>query len=44
MNLRSGVLAKETEIIKLEETILEQDIALQTMVGSDLPTKPANHS
>ena len=44
VNLRSGVLAKETEIIKLEETILEQDIALQTMVGSELPTKTANHS
>ena len=44
VNLRAGVLAKQTEIIKLEETILEQDIALQTMVGSELPTKTANHS
>ncbi len=44
VNLRSGVLAKETEVIKLEETILEQDIALQTMVGSELPTMTANHS
>lgn len=44
VSLRSGVLAKETEVIKLEETILEQDIALQTMVGSELPTKTANHS
>ena len=44
VNLRAGVLAKQTEIIKLEETILEQDIALQTMVGSSLPTKTANHS
>lgn len=39
VNLRTGVLGKETEIIKLEETILEQNIALQTMIGSDLPTR-----
>ena len=44
VNLRSGVLAKQTEIIRLEQTILEQDIALQTMVGSELPTETANHS
>ncbi|HEX7327503.1 MAG TPA: TolC family protein [Casimicrobiaceae bacterium] len=39
VNLRTGVLGKETEIIKLEETILEQNIALQTMIGSELPTR-----
>ncbi len=41
-NLRSGLLAKEVEIIKLEESILEQDIALQTMIGSELPTRTAS--
>jgi len=40
VNLRSGVLAKQVEIIKLEETILEQTIALQTMIGSDVPVQP----
>ena len=41
-NLHSGVLAKSVEIIKLEESILEQDIALQTMIGSELPIRTAN--
>ncbi len=41
-NLRSGVLAKNIEIVKLKESILEQDIALQTLIGSELPTKTAN--
>ncbi|MGH8802750.1 MAG: TolC family protein, partial [Casimicrobiaceae bacterium] len=42
VNLRAGVLGKEVEIIKLDETILEQDIALQTMIGSELPTRTGN--
>jgi outer membrane protein TolC len=42
VNLRSGVLSKEIEIVKLEESILEQDIALQTMIGSELPTATTN--
>ncbi|MEO9161975.1 MAG: TolC family protein [Casimicrobiaceae bacterium] len=41
-NLRSGVLAKNIEIIKLEESILEQDIALQTLIGSELPVRTAD--
>jgi len=41
-NLRSGVLAKNIEIIKLRESILEQDIALQTLIGSELPTRTVN--
>ncbi|MBS0328065.1 MAG: TolC family protein [Proteobacteria bacterium] len=44
INLRSGVLAKEVEIIRLEETILEQNIALQTMIGSELPVRPVDTS
>ena len=41
-NLRSGVLAKNIEIIKLRESIVEQDIALQTLIGSELPTRTVN--
>jgi len=41
-SLRTGVLAKNIEIIKLRESILEQDIALQTLIGSELPTRTAN--
>ena len=42
VNLRSGVTAKQMEIVKLDESLLEQRIALQTMIGSDVPTQPAN--
>ncbi|MBU6461030.1 MAG: TolC family protein [Proteobacteria bacterium] len=41
-NLRSSLLAKQVEYIKLKESILEQDIALQTLIGSELPTKTTN--
>ncbi|MDE3020779.1 MAG: TolC family protein [Pseudomonadota bacterium] len=41
-NLRSGLLAKQVEYIKLKESILEQDIALQTLIGSELPTETTN--
>lgn len=39
VNLQSGLLAKRVEIIRLRESILEQEIALQTMVGGEVPTK-----
>jgi len=37
--LRSGLLAKEIEVINLKESILERHISLQTLIGSDLPIK-----
>lgn len=43
-NLRSGLLAKEIEIINLKESILEQDISLQTLIGSELPVKTATQN
>ena len=38
-NLRSSLLAKEIEIINLSESILERNILLQTLIGSDVPVK-----
>ncbi len=39
--LRSGLLNKEIEVVNLKEAILERDISLQTLIGSDLPIKTA---
>lgn len=39
VNLRAGVLAKRIEAVALEQKILEQRVALQTLVGTELPTK-----
>ena len=30
----------EIESLKLEQTLLEQRIVLQTLIGSDIPTRP----
>ena len=35
-----SALAEEIESLKLEQTLLEQRIALQTLIGSDIPTRP----
>lgn len=39
-DLRSSLLAKEIATAKLEQSILEQRVALQTLVGSRLPDLP----
>ncbi|MEO8925276.1 MAG: TolC family protein [Caldimonas sp.] len=39
LSIQSGVLAKQVEIVNLRELILERHIALQTLIGSDLPVK-----
>ncbi|OIQ83231.1 outer membrane efflux protein [mine drainage metagenome] len=38
-NLRNAVLSKKTEEIAIEQSMLEQRVALQTLLGSDLPEK-----
>ena len=42
VDLHAALLAKEIESLKLEQTLLEQRIALQTLIGSDLPTPAPN--
>ncbi len=38
--LRSSLLSKEIEIVTLKESILERNILLQSLIGSELPTRP----
>lgn len=38
-NLEAALLAKRIEKINLEEAILEQEVALQTLVGGELPVR-----
>jgi outer membrane protein TolC len=40
VDLHASLLAKEIESFKLEQTLLEQRITLQTLIGSDIPTRP----
>ena len=40
VDLHASLLAKEIESLKLEQTLLEQRIVLQTLIGSDIPTRP----
>jgi outer membrane protein TolC len=40
VDLHASLLAKEIESLKLEQTLVEQRIALQTLIGSDIPTRP----
>ena len=42
VDLHAALLAKEIESLKLEQTLLEQRIVLQTLIGSDLPTPAPN--
>ncbi|MDA8109377.1 MAG: TolC family protein [Betaproteobacteria bacterium] len=39
VNLRAGLLAKRIEAVTLEQNLLEQRVALQTLVGTELPVK-----
>jgi outer membrane protein TolC len=39
VDLHASLLAKEIESLKLEQTLLEQRIVLQTLIGSDIPTR-----
>ena len=39
VDLHASLLAKEIELLKLEQTLLEQRIVLQTLIGSDIPTR-----
>jgi hypothetical protein len=38
------LLAKEIESLKLEQTLVEQRIVLQTLIGSDIPMLPPSRS
>jgi outer membrane protein TolC len=40
-NLQASLLAKQTERITLEQAILEQQVALQTLIGGELPVRLA---
>jgi outer membrane protein TolC len=42
VDLHASLLAKEIESLKLEQTLLEQRIVLQTLIGSDIPTQAPN--
>ncbi len=42
VDLHASLLAKEIETLKLEQTLIEQRIALQTLIGSDIPTRGIN--
>jgi outer membrane protein TolC len=42
VDLQASLLAKEVETLKLEQTLIEQRIALQTLIGSDIPTRGVN--
>jgi outer membrane protein TolC len=39
VDLHASLLAKEIESLKLEQTLVEQRIVLQTLIGSDIPTQ-----
>jgi outer membrane protein TolC len=42
VDLHSSLLAKEIESLKLEQTLVEQRIVLQTLIGSGIPTRPSS--
>jgi outer membrane protein TolC len=42
VDLHASLLAKEIESLKLEQTLLEQRIVLQTLIGSDIPIQAPN--
>jgi outer membrane protein TolC len=42
VDLHASLLAKEIETHKLEQTLIEQRIALQTLIGSDIPARSTN--
>jgi outer membrane protein TolC len=42
VDLHASLLAKEIESLKLEQTLLEQRIVLQTLIGSDISTRAPN--
>jgi hypothetical protein len=44
VDLHAALLAKEIESLKLEQTLLEQRIVLQTLIGSDIPTRLPDRS
>ena len=44
VDLHASLLAKEIESLKLEQTLVEQRIVLQTLIGSDIPTQPPSRS
>jgi outer membrane protein TolC len=44
VDLHASLLAKEIESLKLEQTLLEQRIVLQTLIGSDIRTREPNRS
>ena len=44
VDLHASLLAKEIETLKLEQTLIEQRIVLQTLIGSDIPARGSNRS
>lgn len=42
VRLQTALLDKRTEAINLQEALMEQQIALQTLLGPDLPAQPDN--
>ena len=42
VDLHASLLAKEIETLKLEQTLIEQRIVLQTLIGSDIPAQGTN--
>jgi outer membrane protein TolC len=44
VDLHASLLAKEIETLKLEQTLIEQRIVLQTLIGSDIPARSTNIS
>ena len=42
VDVHASLLAKEIESLKLEQTLLEQRIVLQTLIGSDIQTPEPN--
>jgi outer membrane protein TolC len=43
VDLHASLLAKEIESLKLQQTLLEQRIVLQTLIGSNIPTGAPYH-
>ncbi len=43
VDLKAALLAKQVESLHLEQTMLEQRVTLQTLIGSDLPLVPGDH-
>jgi outer membrane protein TolC len=44
VDLHASLLAKGSETLKLEQTLIEQRIALQTLIGSDIPVRGISRS